>query len=67
MIREEDTIAWKRYNPNMEKSIFISIYNVRLDTFPAYKKNSVLHSPCGEQGSSTRLPRDVAASCFIQN
>lgn len=49
MIREEDTIAWKRYNPNMEKSIFIGIYNVRLDTFPAYKKNSVLHSPCGEQ------------------
>ena len=34
----------KRDNPNIEKSIFNSIHNVCLDTFPSYKEKGVLHS-----------------------
>ena len=34
----------KRDNPNIEKSIFNSIHNVCLDTFPAYQEKGVLHS-----------------------
>lgn len=34
----------KRDNPNIEKSIFNSIHNVCLDTFPAYKEKGVLHA-----------------------
>ena len=89
-IREDDIIAWKRYNqlefiqcacrftencticdnggggskrqeiktlirrlkqdnPNIEKSIFNSIHNVCLDTFPAYKEKGILYSPYEEQ------------------
>lgn len=39
----------KRDNPNIEKSIFNSIHNVCLDTFPAYKEKGILYSPYEEQ------------------
>ncbi len=34
----------KKTNPNIEKSIFNSIHNVCLDTFPSYKSGGALHS-----------------------
>ena len=34
----------KKTNPRIEKSIFNSIHSVCIDTFPAYKKDGVLHS-----------------------
>ena len=46
----------KRDNPNIEKSIFNSIHNVCLDTFPAYKVNGVFRSPYAqsdENGSAS--------------
>ena len=34
----------KRENPNIEKSLFKSIHNLSLDTFPAYKSEGIEHS-----------------------
>lgn len=34
----------KRDNPNIEKSIFNSIHNVHIDTFPGYRSNGERHS-----------------------
>ena len=36
--------ALKRENPNIEKSIFNSLHNLSLDTFPGYKSDGVGHS-----------------------
>ena len=36
--------SMRENNPNIEKCIFSSIHSVCLDTFPAYKKDGVLHS-----------------------
>ena len=33
-----------RDNPNIYKSLFSSIHNVQLDTFPSYKQDGVLHN-----------------------
>ena len=33
-----------RENPNIYKSLFSSIHNVQLDTFPSYKQDGVLHN-----------------------
>ena len=34
----------KKDNPNIEKSIFRSLHNLALDTFPGYKSDGVEHS-----------------------
>ena len=34
----------KRENPNIEKSLFKSIHNLSLDTFPSYKSEGIEHS-----------------------
>ena len=34
----------KRENPNIEKSLFKSIHNLSLDTFPAYKSEGIEHT-----------------------
>ena len=35
---------WKKQNPTVEKSIFASLHNLCLDTFPAYKHEGEEHS-----------------------
>ena len=36
--------ALKKENPNIEKSIFKSLHNLSLDTFPGYKSDGIEHS-----------------------
>ena len=49
----------KRDNPNIEKSIFNSLHNLALDTFPGYKSEGERHSFLDRYGSASSPQGDA--------